>query len=113
MAQAPRDTLTARQDTANNQHLLAAGDGDIPCTGGDEGPAEPVGDGAPPPVMPGMATSAPPPAAEGECYTPRIWNAENINQADPLLQTITPADERLITVYGDTIHQNDGSHLDG
>ena len=29
------------------------------------------------------------------------------------MQDITPADKKLIKVYGDSIHQNDGRHLDG
>jgi hypothetical protein len=29
------------------------------------------------------------------------------------MQDTTPADQELIEIYGDTIHQNDGRHLDG
>jgi hypothetical protein len=32
---------------------------------------------------------------------------------DPQLQRLTDTDRRLCSVYGDTIHQNDGTHLDG
>jgi hypothetical protein len=32
---------------------------------------------------------------------------------DPQLQRLTDADHRLCSIYGDTIHQNDGTHLDG
>ncbi len=34
-------------------------------------------------------------------------------EEDSKLQQLTPADERLMDVYGDTIHLNDGTHLDG
>jgi hypothetical protein len=34
-------------------------------------------------------------------------------EEDPKLQPLTPADHRLMEVYGDTIHLNDGTHLDG
>ena len=85
MAQAPtRETTTAWRDTAINQHLMAAGDGDIQHNGGDEMHVGPTGAGAPPTVPPCMATAAPPPVAEGECYTPHIWNAKNINQMELL-----------------------------
>jgi hypothetical protein len=36
-----------------------------------------------------------------------------VMEDDPKLQTLSRADELLIEVYGDTIHQNDGTHLDG
>ena len=32
---------------------------------------------------------------------------------DPRLQRLTDADRQLCSVYGDTIHQNDGTHFDG
>jgi hypothetical protein len=34
-------------------------------------------------------------------------------EEDSKLQPYTPADHRLMEVYGDTIHMNDGTHLDG
>ncbi|KAL3795565.1 hypothetical protein ACHAWO_009861 [Cyclotella atomus] len=34
-------------------------------------------------------------------------------EADPRLQELSIADWKLLGVYGDTIHQNDGIHLDG
>jgi hypothetical protein len=39
--------------------------------------------------------------------------ADEIVQSDPNMQDITPADQKLIDIYGDTIHQNNGWHLDG
>jgi hypothetical protein len=36
-----------------------------------------------------------------------------VMEVDSNLQKLTRADELLIDVYGDTIHQNDGTHLDG
>ena len=32
---------------------------------------------------------------------------------NPLLQSFTGADQKLHSVFGDTIHHNDGRHLDG
>ena len=48
-----------------------------------------------------------------EYFTPQRWTADELRRDDPLMQDTTPADQRLISIYGDTIHQNDGRHLDG
>ena len=53
------------------------------------------------------------PVAVAEQYAPLLMTADDIARADPNMQDITPADQMLISVYGDTIHQNDGRHLDG
>ena len=45
--------------------------------------------------------------------TARILTAAEIMAEDVHVQQITPADDRLIRVYGDTIRQNDGLHLHG
>lgn len=45
--------------------------------------------------------------------TARILTADEIRAEDVNVQQITPADDRLIRVYGDTIRQNDGLHLHG
>ncbi len=44
---------------------------------------------------------------------PRFYTEEELRQGDIRLQTLTAADRMLIQVYGDTIHANDGTHLDG
>ena len=42
------------------------------------------------------------------------WFTEaELRERDPRLQEWTAADEKLLGVYGDTIHHNDGSHLTG
>jgi len=70
--------------------------------------------GTPPPTVPTAEVAADGnPPAEMEYYTPIRLTAEEIMHNDPNLQGITPADRKLIEVYGDTIHQNDGRHLDG
>jgi hypothetical protein len=51
--------------------------------------------------------------ANAESYTPQRWTAEELQRDDPMMQDTTPADQTLISSYGDTIHQNDGRHLDG
>ena len=45
--------------------------------------------------------------------TPRTFTEEQLRDADPRLQRLTAADRRLLGVFGDTIHLNDGTHLNG
>ena len=42
-----------------------------------------------------------------------MYSEEDLRARDPQLQELTAADRKLIAVYGDTIHHNDGSHLTG
>ena len=64
--------------------------------------------------MPAAAVvDAAPPKAEVEHHTLQSWTSDELAQDNLLLQVITPTDLMLIRVYGDTIHQNDGTHLDG
>ena len=51
--------------------------------------------------------------AEPIPVTLRMLTEADIREQDPLLQDWTAADEKLRSVYGDTIHHNDGSHLSG
>jgi len=55
------------------------------------------------------------PSTEGpNAHTPRMPRTEDeLRTADPLLQSFTGADRNLHGVFGDTIHHNDGRHLDG
>ncbi len=46
-------------------------------------------------------------------FLPRTCTVQELRAEDPRLQRLTAADNRLIGVYGDTIHLNDGTHLDG
>jgi hypothetical protein len=92
--------------------------------GGERGENEAQIDGM---VVNGKEADTPPPAvltaevaAEGqpvvvtvEQYTPVRMTAAEIVQSDPNMQDITPADQKLVGIYGDTIHHNDGRHLDG
>ena len=48
-----------------------------------------------------------------EYSTPQRWTSDELRRDDPFMQDTMPADQRLISIYGDTIHQNDGRHLDG
>jgi hypothetical protein len=61
-------------------------------------------------------------AASPLVETPRVnmaqflpWHCTEakLRAVDPQLQRLTNADHWLCSVYGDTIHQNDGTHLDG
>jgi hypothetical protein len=44
---------------------------------------------------------------------PRAFTEENPHKADPPLQRLTTADRRLLRIFGNTIHLNDGNHLNG
>ena len=46
-------------------------------------------------------------------YLPRQCTEAELRAEDPQLQRLTDADRWLCSIYGDTIHQNDGTHLDG
>jgi len=46
-------------------------------------------------------------------FLPRHCTDAELRAEDLWLQRLTDADHRLCSVYGDTIHQNDGTHLDG
>ena len=45
-------------------------------------------------------------------FLPRHCTDAELRAEDPRLQRLTDADHRLCSVYGNTIHQNDGTHLD-
>ena len=46
-------------------------------------------------------------------FLPRCCTDAELRAEDLRLQRLTDADRRLCSVYGNTIHQNDGTHLDG
>jgi len=54
-------------------------------------------------------------AAQRACghFLSRCCTDAELRVEDPQLQRLTDADRRLCSIYGDTIHQNDGTHLDG
>ena len=55
-----------------------------------------------------------PPTKGLNTHTPRVPRTEDeLRTANPLLQSFTGADQKLHGVFGDTIHHNDGCHLDG
>jgi hypothetical protein len=69
-------------------------------------------------VPPGNAVNGegnnPHPTVGPNAYVPRVPQTEDeLRIADPLLQIFTGADRKLHGVFGDTIHHNDGHHLDG
>jgi hypothetical protein len=45
-------------------------------------------------------------------FLPRHCTEAELRAEDPQLQWLTDANRRLCSVYGNTIHQNDGTHLD-
>jgi hypothetical protein len=53
----------------------------------------------------------PGPIAQGEGGTVRARDVEG--EEDLGHQTLHACDNQLVTVYGDSIHRNDGRHLDG
>jgi hypothetical protein len=55
-----------------------------------------------------------PPTKGPNAHTPHVPRTEDeLRTANPLLQSFTGADRKLHGVFGDTIHHNDGRHLDG
>jgi hypothetical protein len=55
-----------------------------------------------------------PPTNGLNAHTPRVRQTEDELRTDnPLLQSFTGTDRKLHSVFGDTIHHNDGCHLDG
>jgi hypothetical protein len=68
-------------------------------------------------VPPGNAVNGEednPPTVGPNTYVPRVPRTEDeLRTADPLLQIFTGADRKLHGVFGDTIHHNDGRHLNG
>ena len=55
-----------------------------------------------------------PPTEGRNAHTPRVPPTEDeLRTADPLLQSVTGADWKPHGVFGDTIHHNNGRHLDG
>ena len=68
-------------------------------------------------VPPGNAVNGEgdhPPTDGPNAYVPRVPRTEDeLRTDDPLLQSFTGADRKLHGVFGDTIHHNDGRHLDG
>ena len=45
--------------------------------------------------------------------THRLWIEGELRAANLQMQAFTNADHKLQSDYGDTVHQNDGTHLDG
>ena len=52
-----------------------------------------------------------PPMIEPALY--HIWTEYELREIDPLLHQFTDANRKLQSVYGDTVHVNDRSHLHG
>jgi hypothetical protein len=46
-------------------------------------------------------------------FMPRTFTKEELHEADPRLQQLTTADRGLLGIFSNTIHLNDGTHLDG
>jgi hypothetical protein len=68
-------------------------------------------------VPPGNAVNCEgdnPPTVGPNAHTPRMPRTEDeLRTDDPLLQIFTGGDRKLHGIFGDTIHHNDGRHLDG
>ena len=117
----PAAILAATAPTVANPYPNAAG-GTAAGTAGVVGGAAGVLDVAPsdaPPAAAGAAVVGNIPPADGDVqgalglFVPRTFTEEELREADPHLQRISAADRRLLGIFGDTIHLNDGTHLDG
>ena len=60
-----------------------------------------------------LTSEATAPINQAPFSTPRTLTSDEIMSEDAKVQQLTAADNRLISVYGDTIRQNDGLHLHG
>ncbi len=71
------------------------------------------------PVTAGTAAVGDDASADGDVQgahghsTPCTFTEEELRDTDPRLQQLTAADRRLLGIFGDTIHLNNGTHLDG
>jgi hypothetical protein len=70
-------------------------------------------------AMAGTAPDGDAPLADGDVqgahrhFMPRNFTEEQLQEADPQLQRLTSMDWPLLGIFGDTIHLNKGTHLDG
>ncbi|KAL3812075.1 hypothetical protein ACHAXA_002879 [Cyclostephanos tholiformis] len=117
----PAAILAATAPTVSNPYLNAAG-GTAAGMAGVVGGAAGVLDVAPsdaPPAAAGAAAVGNIAPADGDVqgalglFVPRTFTEEELCEADPRLQRISAANRWLLGVFGDTIHLNDGTHLDG
>jgi hypothetical protein len=46
-------------------------------------------------------------------FMPSTFTEEELHEADPQLQQLTTADRWLLGIFNNTIHLNDGTHLNG
>ena len=104
-AEGENGNASDEETDANHQQPPGAAN-DPPVDEGGEGD----GEGAPPNGTGNGNTPPPDPYVNFEAQT---FTELQLRVLDPLLQQFTPADEKLHQVYGDTIHQNDGTHLSG
>ena len=86
-------------------------DGQAATVRGDPGDTAVEGDGADAAKAAGGEVGAD--ASPTATARHRVFSAAELREIDPQLQQLTEADMQLISVLGDTIHQNDGTHLDG
>ena len=49
--------------------------------------------------------------ARAEPVTCFVWTKEELREVHPLLQPLTTTNCKLVSVYGDAIHQNNGTRL--
>ena len=49
--------------------------------------------------------------ARAEPVTCFVWIKEELREVHPLLQPLTTTNCKLVSVYGDAIHQNNGTRL--
>ncbi len=67
----------------------------------------------------GTAAEGDAPPASGDMqgahrhFMPCTFTEEELHEADPQLQRLTAADQRLLGIFGNTIHLNNGTHLNG
>jgi hypothetical protein len=115
----PAAILAATAPTVANPYTNAAGGtaaGTVGVVGGAAGAIVAPNDITP--AAAGAAAAGGEPPTDGNVqgarghFTPRTFTEEELLGADPRLQQLTGADRRLLGIFGDTVHLNDGTHLD-
>ena len=113
MALVPNNSTNARQGPVTNDSLMAVGDTTGQESVENEEQMLMQEAGTPLNATNARVAAAAPPTVEGVMYTPLPWTVDDIYQSDLLIQANMLVDQMLIRVYGDTIHQNYGMHLEG
>jgi hypothetical protein len=100
-------TASAHGKTANMGRVVGGAVGDVAAPGNTTNATAGTAPDGDAPLAGGNVQSV-----HGH-FIPHNFTEERLHKADPQLQRLTAADRRLLGIFGNTIHPNDGTHLDG